>query len=128
MELDAHPEFDARIDAFLTSLAAVEAFIGRGEPRAARARFEILLDEIQEFSDEIAIPVNSMVVGAQMGFMSGGKLIRGRIPAALIGAGLGWLAGQANLVDKRKTLHRLLERVAITATALDRLETEVAAS
>ena len=116
-------EFDHRIDEYLSDLIRIEAHIRRREKRAARAQLEGLLDELQGFSDEISVPVCAMVVGAQMGFMSGGSL-RGRIPAAVLGCGFGWLYGQSTLTQKRRTLGQLIERTAVTAIALDALEKE----
>ncbi len=119
---EPHTEFEGRISDFITQLERIDRFVARGEKRAARAQFESLLDEIQEYSNELSIPVDTMVVGAQMGFMSGGKIVRGRLPAALVGAAIGWLYGQHARSEQRITLDQLVRRAASTAGRVEALE------
>ncbi len=119
---EPHTEFEGRISEFLIKLERIDRFVARQERRAARAQFESLLDEIQAYSNTLSIPVDTMVVGAQLGFMSGGKLLRGRLPAALMGAAMGWLYGQHERSDQRETLNHLVKKAALTANAIDHLE------
>ncbi len=119
---EPNTEFEGRISDFLTQLERIDRFVARGEKRASRAQFESLLDQIQEYSNELSIPVDTMVVGAQLGFMSGGKIVRGRLPAAVIGAAFGWLYGQHARGEQRTTLDQLVRRAALTANAIDALE------
>ena len=122
--LEPHTEFEGRISEFLTQLERIDRFVARGEKRASRAQFETFLDDLQAYSNELSIPVDTMVVGAQLGFMSGGNVIRGRLPAALMGAALGWLYGQHARSDQRRTLDQLVQRTALTANRIAALENQ----
>lgn len=119
---DNTEEFEQRIADFIIQLDRVDAFVRRSEKRAARVQFEAILDDIQSFSDGLSVPIGAMVIGAQLGFLSGGKVIRGRIPAAIVGLGLGWLYGQHSRKTERGVLEALIARASQTASRIEELE------
>lgn len=110
--LDTSTEREQRLGEYAGRLFRVEAHLRRGERRAARARLDGFLDELDTFAVEMQLPLETIVVGAQLGFFSGAPLIRGRIPAALIGAGAGWLYGQYTVQHHREFLDQIIDRAA----------------
>lgn len=118
--LDATTEIDGRLEQYAVRLHTIEAHLRRGERRAARARLEGFLDELVDFAREVEFPLETMVVGAQLGFFSGGgELFRGRIPGAILGMAAGWLYGQQAMQRHRLALEQLAERVALLTIMLE---------
>ena len=109
--LDTSADVDQRLGEFSARVFRVEAHLRRGERRAARAQLDGFLEEIDAFSREMELPLETIIVGAQLGFFSGGSLLRGRIPGAMIGAAAGWLYGQHSLQNHRLFLEEILTRV-----------------
>ena len=121
--LDSSTDNERRIGEYTTRLFRIESHIRRGERRAARAQLNGMLDELDLLAREMELPLETIVVGAQLGFFSGGSLMRGRVPGAVIGAMAGWLYGQHNQQQFRRLIMELVERVAelyITLEAAER--------
>ncbi len=117
--LDATSEIDARLRDYDARLRTIEAHIRRGERRAALARLDGFLDELLQFVREVELPWETVIVGAQLGFFSGGEVLRGRIPSAFLGAAAGWLYGQQMVLSRRVALERLAQRVADVMMSLE---------
>ena len=109
--IDTAADFEHRLGELSAALFRVESHMRRKEFRAATALLETMLDEFEQLSKDMELPLETVVVGAQLGFFSGGSLIRGRIPGALLGATAGWLYGQHMLQKHRLFLNELLSRV-----------------
>ena len=116
--LDTTEEVDQRLREYALRLGRIESHLGRGEKRAARAQLTGFLEELVDFSHEIDLPLETIVVGAQLGFFSGGELLRGRIPGVLLGATVGWLYGQQAMRRHRLALEAIAEAVASITIAL----------
>lgn len=117
--LDATAEIEQRIHEYELRLTRIAAHLQRGEKRAARARLSGLLEELVAFSQELELPLETIVVGAQLGFFSGGELFRGRLPGTLIGAAAGWLYGQQVMQRHRIAVEMLAEKVAALTIYLE---------
>lgn len=117
--LDSSADTDRRIGDFATRLFRIESHIRRGERRAARAQLNGMLDELEVLAREIELPLETIIVGAQLGFFSGGSVTRGRIPGAILGACAGWMYGQHNHLQYRRLIVELIERVAELYTSLE---------
>lgn len=126
--LESSTDNERRIGEYTTRLFRIESHIRRGERRAARAQLNGMLDELDAMAREMELPLETMIVGAQLGFFSGGSLVRGRLPSAVIGAMAGWLYGQHNQSHVRRLILELVERVAELYTALEVSEQAAAAS
>lgn len=112
MKLNARNE--TRLNEYAMRLFQVEAHLRRGERRAARARLDGLAQELAEFSRETEFPAGMVVLGAQLGLLSGGgSWLRGRLPAALLGGVAGWLVGQSMSCQHRRDLNDIVEVVLI---------------
>lgn len=108
--LNTSADTEQRLGEYAGRLFRVEAHIRKGEMRAARARLDGFVDELDAFAVEMELPLETVVVGAQLGFFSGSPLIRGRLPAALVGATAGWLFGQHVIQRHRIFLDQLVDR------------------
>lgn len=117
--LDSTAEVEARIREYAARLHTIEAHVRRGERRAARARLDGFLEELIDFANEVELPVETMIVGAQLGFFSGGELLRGRLPATVIGMAAGWLYGQQTMRRSRLALEEIAEGVAMLMLMLE---------
>jgi hypothetical protein len=117
--LDTTADIDLAVSEFEARLVRIESHLRRGEKRAARARLSGFLEELIEFAHEIELPLETIVVGSQLGFFSGGSLLRGRLPAALIGGLAGWLYGQQVVQQHRLVLENLATRVAALTLFLE---------
>ena len=107
-------------------LHRVEIHLKRGEKRAARAQLQGMLYELQMSERELELPLEFILAGANLGFFSGkGDLIRGRLVAGLLGASVGWLVGQASVMDIRKDVHELMAWTLRLEEALLLLESDV---
>ncbi len=117
MKLNARTE--QRIGEYATRLLQIEAHLRRGEKRAATARLIGFKDEIAEFMHELEFPLELTVIGSQLGFFSGkGSLVRGRLPAALLGAAAGWFFGQSQTAGHQRYLEEIWQRVDLIERAL----------
>jgi hypothetical protein len=117
MKLNARAE--QRIGAYATRLLQIEAHLRRGEKRAATARLIGFKDEIAEFMHELEFPLEFTVIGSQLGFFSGnGSFLRGRLPAALVGAVAGWFYGQSQTSGHHRYLEEIWQRVDLIERAL----------
>lgn len=106
-------QVEHRIDHFGNRLLQVQAHLRRGEKRAARAKIEGLHEEIMDFRDDITFPIQHTVIGAQIGLLSGkGSIVRGRLPAALLGAVAGWMYGQGSACQYLDWLDELADQAA----------------
>lgn len=117
--MDATAEIELRLNDYDLRLSRIEAHLRRGETRAARAQLDGFLEELVEFAREIELPLETIVVGAQLGFFSGGEFLRGRLPGALLGAAAGWMYGQQVLQRHRRALESLAEKVAALTVYLE---------
>lgn len=118
--LDATAEIENRLADYGLRLGRIDAHLRRGERRAATAQLHGFLEELILFSKEIELPLETVVVGAQLGFFSGGELLRGRLPGTLIGAAAGWLYGQQVMQRHRLAVEALAEKVAAITIFLER--------
>jgi hypothetical protein len=110
--LKKQSQVEERLGEYANRILRIEAHLNRGEHRAARARLNGLLDELEDFLDELEFPIETTIIGVQLGFFSGkGSLLRGRLPAAVIGGAAGWLYGQSSAQAYCRRVFELLERV-----------------
>lgn len=102
---------EMRLGEYAMRLFQVEAHLRRGERRAALARLRGLAEELEAFGRENDFPAAAVLIGAQLGLMSGGDAwLRGRLPAAVVGAAAGWLAGHSLSNKHRRQLIDMIER------------------
>lgn len=107
--IDLSATQDQRVDYFTARLYRIEVHIRRGEERAARAQLDGLLEELVAFKRDIAFPGEYVIAGANVGLLSGrGSWTRGRLPAAVMGAALGWLFGQSSRARQHTFIDELL--------------------
>ncbi len=98
-----------RIDELASRLIRVESHIRRGEKRAARARLQGFYREAEALLEQLELPYEFVLVGANVGMLSGkGSLLRGRLPAALLGAVAGWMVGQINVMRQEEALGEVI--------------------
>ncbi|CAN0525258.1 unnamed protein product, partial [Laminaria digitata] len=98
-----------RVDELAARLARIEIHIRRGEKRAARARLIGFYEEADALLAELELPLDFVLAGANVGLLSGkGSWLRGRLPATLLGATAGWLAGQASVAKQRRFIGELV--------------------
>lgn len=117
MKLNARAE--QRIGEYATRLLRIEAHLRRGEKRAAAARLAGFKDELAGFLHDLEFPVEMTVIGAQLGFFSGkGSLVRGRLPAALLGGVAGWFFGQSQTAGHQRYIEEIYQRVDLIEHAL----------
>ena len=117
--LDSNAETDQRLGEYSARLFRIEAHLRRGEKRAAGAQLDGFIDELARFADDMDFPLETMIVGSQLGFFTGGPLLRGRLPAALVGGLVGWFYGQQSLRLHRMHLEDLFARVGQCAMLLE---------
>ena len=102
-------EAEARTNEYIARVYRVRQHLDAGERRAALRRLEGLADELVRYRRELEMPMVLMILGSQAGFFSGrGNLVRGRLPAAVVGGALGWLYGQAMFRRQIDDLGQLL--------------------
>ncbi len=116
LESSAHT--DRQVTDFAQRLFRIEAHIRRGEKRAAKAQLEGFLLDLAQFTEEIEVPIEAMIIGAQLGFFSGGG-VRGRLPAAVLGAMAGWLYGQQSALSYQRDLEAIVVRVGELAMMIE---------
>lgn len=90
-------------------LYRIEATLYRGELRPAAALLDSLSSELETLQNDLIFPLNTVLAGTQLGFLSGGPL-RGRIPGACVGALIGWLYGQSQAQHSLKSVQLLFDR------------------
>jgi hypothetical protein len=113
-------QIENQLGQFATRLLRIEAHVRQGDLRAATHRLDGFFQELDEFEDDIEFPIELVVVGSQLGFLSGGgSWIRGRIPAALVGGAAGWLFGQSAAHEYRETIQELKLRAQALALQLE---------
>ena len=107
--IDLSASQDQRVDYFTARLYRIEVHLRRKEERAARAQLDGLLEELVAFKQDIAFPAEYVIAGANVGLLSGkGSLVRGRLPAVVVGAVAGWLYGQASRSRQHGFIDELL--------------------
>ena len=98
-----------RVDELASRLTRVEIHIRRGEKRAARARLIGFYEEADQLLGELELPLDFVIAGANLGVLSGkGSWLRGRLPALVLGATAGWMAGQASVMKSRRYIEDLV--------------------
>jgi hypothetical protein len=98
-----------RLDEYVARFYRIQKHIEREEFRAARHRLGGFAEELELFLQELEMPVEMMLIGSQIGFFaSKGSVARGRVPAALVGLGAGWLFGQSILARHRDEILDLM--------------------
>ena len=117
MKLNARSEM--RLGEYAMRLVRIESHIGRGELRAARARIAGLADELEDFRREIDFPVEMVLIGSQLGLLSGkGSLLRGRLPGVILGGVAGWFIGHSLTAQNRRYLDEIVARVTLLEIGL----------
>lgn len=117
MKLNARSEM--RLGEYAMRLVQIESHIGRGELRAARARIAGLADELEAYRQEANFPVEMVLIGSQLGLLSGkGPLVRGRLPGVLLGGVAGWFIGHSLTWRNRRYLQEIIERVTLLEKGL----------
>ena len=101
-------QMEQRLGEVSRELLRIEAHLRRGESRATAARIDGLRDHLQSVKRELDVPLQLTAVGAQMGALAGGgSWLRGRLPAALLGAVGGWMYGQTLLMSHHREIAEL---------------------
>lgn len=112
MKLNARNEM--RLGEYAMRLLQVEAHIRRGELRAATARIAGMAEELDAFRHQIGFPAEMVLIGTQLGLLSGrGPLLRGRLPGVVLGGLAGWFVGQSLTAKHRRYLDEIRDRVAL---------------
>lgn len=124
--LETSAQTDRQVTEFAQRLFRIEAHIRRGERRAARAQLQGFLRDLARFTEEIEFPVETVIIGAQLGFFSGGS-VRGRLPGAILGGIAGWLYGQQAALSHHRDIETIVVRVAELAMMLDIADADAAA-
>lgn len=124
--LESSAQTDRQVTEFAQRLFRIEAHIRRGERRAARAQLQGFIHDLAHFTEEIEFPLETVIIGAQLGFFSGGSM-RGRLPGAFIGAVAGWLYGQQAALSHQRDIEAIVVRVGELATMIDIADAEAAA-
>lgn len=86
---------EERLGEVSREILRIESHIRRGEMRAATARIQGARAQLQALQADRETSMQLAIVGAQMGLLSGGDWLRGRLPAALICGIGGWMYGQS---------------------------------
>lgn len=119
-------QHDSRVGHYAARLHRIEIHIKRQERRAARAQIDGMFYELERLIRDLELPAEFIIAGANLGFLSGrGNLLRGRMVATVLGAGVGWLFGQAAVQDLRRDVHDLMHWTLRLEEALRILEREV---
>ncbi|MFB6375362.1 MAG: hypothetical protein ABEN55_20080 [Bradymonadaceae bacterium] len=120
-------QIENRLGHYATRLFRVEAHLRQGETRAARQRLDGFLEELEDFEQDVEFPFEMTIVGTQVGFLSGkGSILRGRLPAALLGGVMGWLFGHSTASSYRDAIQELKLRVRAIELQMPQEETEAA--
>ncbi len=115
-------QMEQRLGEVSREILRIEAHLRRGESRAAGARIAGARDQLRSLRGESDTPLQLLVVGSQLGLLSGGgSWLRGRLPAALLCGVGGWMYGQSILADHQRELEQL-------SGHLDYLEDHLSAS
>jgi|GEM_PF-1756598 len=117
MKLNARSEI--RLGEYAMRLLQIESHIGRGELRAARARIAGLADELEAYRQETSFPIEMVLIGSQLGLLSGkGPLVRGRLPGVILGGVAGWFVGHSLTSRNRRYLQEIIQRVTLLEKGL----------
>ena len=101
-----------RVDELSSRLTRIEIHLRRGELRAAHARILGFYEDAEGLLRDLDLPLEFILAGANVGALSGkGSLVRGRLPAALLGAVAGWMVGQASVLKQERFIGELVRRV-----------------
>lgn len=104
-------QVEERLGELSREILRIEAHVRRGEQRAALARIRGARHQLSTFQGDRETAMQVALVGAQMGLLSGGDWLKGRLPAALIGGLGGWLYGQSITSNQRAELQELEEHL-----------------
>lgn len=105
-------QMEQRLGDVSREILRIEAHLRRGEHRAASARIEGARAQLSSLRKESGAPLQLMVVGSQLGLLSGkGSWLRGRIPAAIVCGVGGWMYGQSILSGHHRELEQLWDHV-----------------
>jgi len=105
-------QIENRLGHYATRLFRIEAHLRQGDTRAARHRLDGFLEDLEALERDVEFPFEMAIVGSQVGFLSGkGAILRGRLPAALLGGVLGWLFGHSTAHSYRDAIQELKLRV-----------------
>ncbi len=93
-------QLEHRLGEVSREVLRIESHLRRGEFRAAKARIGGARMQVEGLKTDRSAVMQTTLVGAQLGLLSGGHWLRGRLPAAiLLGLG-GWMVGQS-LLDRQ---------------------------
>ena len=111
--IQLNSQMNDRVNMLAGQIQRVEMHVRRGDKRAARAGLKHFFMECEAVLEEMSLPVEYIIAGANLGLFSGkGSLIRGRLPAAAFGAVVGWAAGQASIAKQERFIRALVDRAA----------------
>ena len=104
-------QMEQRLGDLSREVLRIEAHLRRGEFRAAGARIDGVRGQLISLSGKSETAMQTTMVGAQLGLLSGGNWLRGRLPAAIIGAVGGWMYGQSLLLSQQREVGQLAQHV-----------------
>lgn len=113
-------QMEQRMGDISREVLRIEAHLRRRELRAARARIDGVRQQLLALHKGSDGAMQLTLVGAQLGFLSGGDWLRGRLPAALLGGLGGWMYGQSLLTKQRHEIEHLAAHVAYLEEQLHR--------
>ena len=94
-------------------LRRIEAHVRKKNFRAARAEYTFFLHEVERFAEKLEAPYAYMLIGAQMGLLSGrNSILQSYLPCSLLGSVCGWMIGHMTMTWQRQALHAMLDRMA----------------
>ena len=121
-------QLEHRLGEVSREVLRIESHMRRGEFRAARARLSGLKDQVDAMTSDSSTPLQMTIIGAQMGFLSGGNWLRGRLPAALLLGVGGWLFGQSLAHQGVNEVAAIQDHLRALEEELDRSEAGAAAT
>ncbi len=104
-------QMEQRLGDVSREILRIEAHLRRGELRAAGARIDGVRQQLMSLSGESDTAMQMTLVGAQLGLLSGGNWLRGRVPAAILCGIGGWMYGQSLLSGQRREVQHLAMHV-----------------
>lgn len=112
-------QMEQRLGDVSREILRIEAHIRRGESRAARARIDGVRQQLMSLHGQSDTALQLTMVGAQLGILSGGTWLRGRIPAAILCGIGGWMYGQSLLQGQRREVAQLAAHVEYLDAQID---------